>query len=302
MQQPEVTCALCNDTGWVTSSSPDPRLATLRFPGPPPVERCACRRTRHNQQRLSGAGLPPKYQHATFENFSAYNRSLIEALGRVRAWADSYPVLPRRAGDTAGRGLVLIGHVGVGKTHLAAALLKQVITTTGCRGLFYTTKDLLRAIRESYDPATQTTAKQLLDAVTGCQLLVLDDLGEERVTDWVFETMNLIVNARYNACLPLICTTNFPDVEDAQDVNGLLFRIGFRMQSRLHEMCEFVTLESASYRDLPPNGTPEVDLARRANLPTGKPAPARAQLRAGPASHDGKADLKWSGGKGGNQK
>jgi hypothetical protein len=110
--------------------------------------------------------------------------------------------------------------------------------------------------------------------------------------------MNLIVNTRYNQCRPIICTTNFPDVDDDQEVNGLLWRIGFRMQSRLHEMCEFVELDGASYRDLPPNGT-EADLRRLAKA-TRKITPARAQMRRPPGAHDGKGELKWPGGKGGN--
>lgn len=263
----------------------------------PHVERCVCWRARQQRERLAAAGIPVKYRHATFDTFSAYNSSLVEAQRITRFWADSYPEIPRRAGDTAGRGLVLTGPAGIGKTHLAAVLLRQVITATSCHGLFYTTKELLRQIRHSYNPMIQATELEILEPIMSCDVLVLDDLGEERVTDWVAETMSLIVNARYNTGRPLICTTNYPDVDDDQEVNGLLWRIGFRIQSRLHEMCEFIELEGASYRDLPPHGT-ETDLRRLAKAAR-KSTPARAQLRS-PGAHDGKADLKWPGGKGGN--
>jgi len=286
------TCPICDEhmRGWRYQYTPwvEPR-----------VTRCACYHARRARERLAHAGIPAKYQAATFESFQAYNHSLVEARRITKFWADSYPEIPRRAGDTAGRGLVLTGPAGIGKTHLVAVLLKQVMTQAGCSGLFYTTKDLLRLIRGSYNAETKTTEAQVLDPVLTCDLLVLDDLGEERVTEWVAETMNTIVNTRYNTCRPIICTTNYADVDDPDEINGLLWRIGFRMQSRLHEMCEFVDLEGASYRDLPPNGT-VADL-RRLEKHTRKASPVRAQHRRPPTPHDGKADLKWSGGKGGNQ-
>lgn len=284
-------CAICDEDtrGWRYQYTPyvEPHLT-----------RCVCWHARRAREQLDRAGIPAKYQAATFETFHAYNHSLEHARRVTQHWADSYPELPRRAGDTAGRGLVLTGPAGIGKTHLVAVLLKQVITQAGCRGLFYSTKDLLRLIRGSYNAETKTTEAQVLDPVLTCELLVLDDLGEERVTDWVAEMMNTIVNTRYNTCRPIICTTNYADVDDPEEVNGLLWRIGFRMQSRLHEMCEFVDLAGASYRDLPPNGT-VADLRRLAKV-TRPAAPARAQVRRPPTPHDGKADLKWTGGKGGN--
>ena len=85
-------------------------------------------------------------------------------------------------------------------------------------------------------------------------LLVLDDLGAEKTSEWVEETMNLIVNTRYNEKRLTIFTSNYQDIPDDTDPNTLLFRIGFRMRSRLHEMCEFLVLDGADYREMPTNG------------------------------------------------
>ena len=71
-------------------------------------------------------------------------------------------------------------------------------------------------------------------------LLVLDDLGAEKTSEWVEETMNLIVNTRYNERRLTIFTSNYEDIPDDTDPNSLLFRIGHRMRSRLHEMCDFI--------------------------------------------------------------
>ena len=89
------------------------------------------------------------------------------------------------------QGLFLDGPPGIGKTHLAVAVLKQVIRTTGARGIFYDTRDLLRVIRSTYNPVTKTAEMDMLRPVMKADLLVLDDLGAEKTSEWVEETMNL---------------------------------------------------------------------------------------------------------------
>lgn len=117
--------------------------------------------------------------------------------------------------------------------------------------------------------------------------------------------MNLIVNTRYNERRPTLFTSNYEDIPDDTDPNSLIFRIGYRMRSRLHEMCEFLVLDGADYRELPLNGGVDDLLmlweARRnkKTLPSRTSRPARAQLRT-PAVRDGKADLKWPGGRAGS--
>src|SRR5205814_7385255 len=155
------------------------------------------------------------------------------------------------------RGLLLEGQPGVGKTHLAVAVLKQVIQTSGARGIFYDTRDLLRVIRGTYDPSIRTTELEVLRPVMSAELLVLDDLGAEKTSEWVEETMNLIVNTRYNERRLTIFTSNYADIPDDTDPNSLVFRIGHRMRSRLHEMCEFVILDAADYRERPDNASVE---------------------------------------------
>ena len=135
-------------------------------------------------------------------------------------------------------------------------------------------------------------------------LLVLDDLGAEKTSEWVEETMNLIVNTRYNERRLTIFTSNYEDIPDDTDPNSLLFRIGFRMRSRLHEMCEFLVLDGADYRELPANGGVD-DLVtlwkmrKKAPARPRRPPGARASC-ASPAVRDGKADLKWPGGRAGS--
>ena len=278
-------CSLCNDTGW----------KPLEQEGARRVVRCECWRENVGRRRLGDANIPKRYQHCTLANFAAYNESLDHAVAAARRVAEAFPVV--------GRGLCLEGQPGVGKTHLAVAVLKQVIETGGARGLFYDTRDLLRVIRSTYDPSIRTTELEVLRPVMTADLLVLDDLGAEKTSEWVDETMNLIVNTRYNERRLTIFTSNYLDIPDDTDPNSLLFRIGFRMRSRLHEMCEFLLLDGADYRELPTNGGVD-DLItlwkmRRKTLPSRAGRQARAQLRE-PSVRDGKADLKWPGGRAGS--
>lgn len=284
-------CDLCDDTGWKPLEIEEPSGAITRR-----VVRCDCRREKVGQQRLSAANIPRRYQHCTIANFTSYNESLERAAAEARSIADRFPAVAR--------GLFLEGQPGVGKTHLAVAVLKQIIQTTGARGIFYDTRDLLRLIRSTYDPSIRTTEIEVLRPVMQADLLVLDDLGAEKTSEWVEETMNLIVNTRYNDRRLTIFTTNYEDIPDDTDPNSLLFRIGHRMRSRLHEMCEFVIMDGADYRQMPDNGGVDDLMAMWKMRKKVLPSPgrggrqARAQLRE--PARDGRGDLKWSGGRAGS--
>jgi DNA replication protein DnaC len=283
-----MSCPLCDDTGW--KAAEESAGDGLRR-----VVRCDCWREGLGRQRLVDANIPKRYQHCTFASFTAYNESLERAVLQAERIAAGFPAV--------GRGLVLEGQPGVGKTHLAVALLKQIVLTSGARALFYDTRDLLRVIRSTYDPAIRTTEIEVLQPVMTADLLVLDDLGAEKTSEWVDETMNLIVNTRYNERRLTVFTSNLPDIPDDTDPNSLLFRIGARMRSRLHEMCEFAQMDAADYREPPINGGVDDLIAlwktRRKSLPARAGRTARAQLRQSGVG-DGRADLKWPGGRAGS--
>jgi DNA replication protein DnaC len=147
----------------------------------------------------------------------------------------------------------------------------------------------------------------LLRPVMEAELLVLDDLGAEKPSEWVEETMNLIVNTRYNERRPTIFTTNYEDLPDETQADSLKVRVGFRMHSRLHEMCEFLEYEGGDYRMLPANGGAD-DLEMlwkrgrsRRTLPSRTQGPAKAEFTAGRPRPEERPsrEIRWPGGKAG---
>lgn len=285
---PPDICPLCNGTTWKPTS----------IDGVERVSRCDCWRNAITQKNLAAANIPPLYRGCDFDTFQPHTNSLIEALGASRRFSEDFPVVQK--------GLLFVGPHGVGKTHLAASILKSVIQKTGARGVFWEVPKLLRKIRDTYNPVVRTTEIEVIQPVMDAELLVLDELGAEKTSEWVDETMTLIINTRYSERRPTIFTTNYQDLPlDSKELaDSLLERVGSRIHSRLHEMCDFIPMTDVDRRILGHEPTAEeVGKFARQNrgvgptTPTPRGRPAKAQLKRGM----GDADLKWSGGRAGSK-
>lgn len=156
-------------------------------------------------------------------------------------------------------GLLLVGTIGTGKTHLAVGVIKALIQGKGIPCLFYDYRELLKEIQNSYNDSVQATELGLLRPVFDAEVLVLDELGAVRPSEWVWDTVSLILNTRYNDSRTTIITTNFADEAAATSMRTMSparatreetlgDRIGERMRSRLHEMCRTVRMEGPDYR------------------------------------------------------
>ena len=168
--------------------------------------------------------------------------SLHRALMNTRKFVEEYPLV-----DV---GLLYLGSCGVGKTHLAVSALKELINK-GIAGLFYDFRDLLKEIQDSYNPNTHTSELKILAPIFESEVLVLDELGASKPTEWVQETITHIINKRYNEKKVTIFTSNYLDIPIGSSYDETLTdRVGVRLRSRLHEMCRLIPIEGDDYREI----------------------------------------------------
>lgn len=234
---------------------------------------CECRAERRAARMLERAHIPKRYEHCTLVDFdpkyAGADHTLWAAHMRARKFVEGYPV------ETSNMGLMFIGSVGVGKTHLAVGILRELITERGVVGLFCDYRDLLKQVQNSYNPGVAATEMEVLRPVFDAEVLVLDELGASKPSEWVWDTVAHILNTRYNERRATIITTNFaneppigtasqrgsdsdtesePDTElgraarAAMRKDTLGDRIGERMRSRLQEMCVRVEIYGKDLR------------------------------------------------------
>jgi DNA replication protein DnaC len=216
---------------------------------------CECRIRLRAERMLGRAHIPRRYEHCTLENyetvFPSSHRSLGGAHLRARKFVDSYPL------ETAGTGLLLTGSIGVGKTHLAVGILQALVAERGATGLFFDYRDLLKQVQNSYNRQVSATELEILAPVFDAEVLVLDELGASKPTDWVWDTVAHILNTRYNDRRTTIITTNYANAGPLGTEAGprgvmreetLGDRIGERMRSRLQEMCVVVEMQGEDFR------------------------------------------------------
>jgi DNA replication protein DnaC len=235
------SCPVCGGSGWKDVISGNERR----------VARCDCFLQRQSRHILATSEIPARYVNCEFSNYETSGTDgLTAAKIKLETWAVQYPL------DRSG--LLLIGPSGVGKTHLSVAVLKQLIQK-GVHCLFCDYRELLKKIQNSYNPSVQTTELDLLRPIFETEVVLLDDLGAVKPSEWVWDTVSLVLNARYNEKLTTIITSNFLDGASAvaERVEGprraareetLGDRIGERMRSRLFEMCKLVHVNGKDYR------------------------------------------------------
>lgn len=236
-------CPLCDGTGW-RPVSPDRRA----------VEVCSCRKQPRDQHWwFARARIPPGFQQdgKDLEHFyDLGNASLQMALVKARGFVDRYPLVEK--------GLFFLGNPGVGKTHLTVAVLKSLMLQKQVDCLFCSYQEMLRQIRDSYNPVSLSSESEVLRPILETEVVAIDDLGAERISDWVEDTVTYILNHRYNQKKATLLTSNLPDQEDEVKerspsgkypvADTLTRRIGVRVRSRLYEMCESVPIHANDFR------------------------------------------------------
>src|SRR5438552_16829123 len=241
-------CPVCGGSGWKFTGA-ERRVA-----------RCDCRTKPRADALLAAARVRKRYEHCELSNFEfeGPHAHLMRARMAACRFTEEYGL------DSTNTGLLLIGSIGVGKTHLAVGIIKELILSKAISCLFYDYRELLKQIQNSYNDSVRATELEVLRPVFDTEILVLDELGAVKPTEWVWDTVSLILNTRYNDNRTTIITTNFPD-EAGQDPYAnpasefgraqravrretLGDRIGDRMRSRLHEMCRTIKMEGDDFR------------------------------------------------------
>ncbi len=232
-------CPYCGGSGWETQS----------LEHGPQVKRCRCYGEQRRQRLYQEARIPKKFSDCRLDNFEVYegtgnnkkiNHDLSPPHEVAKKLVKKYPAV--------NKGLFFMGSRGVGKTHLAVAIITELTLNKGVPCLFYDFMDLLKEIRRTYDPNSPTSEFSILEKVVTKEVLVLDDLGAWKITDWTRDIVNYIINKRYNESLITIITSNWMDNPQGMDEETLTDRIGVRLRSRLHEMCQEFEIKAKDYR------------------------------------------------------
>ena len=173
---------------------------------------------------LSGATLdliPERWRNADFNHD-------IEGWQMAENFAKKFP--------NGGRGLFFSGGVGRGKTHLSGAIAKYVIENYHVPVIFRSYSEMLDKIKQNFDGD-----RKEIDRLCDTPLLIIDDLGQEKQTEWNHEVLFRIINSRYETNSPVVVTTNLSVIELRENVGEAVF-------SRLYEMTDKVKITGRDYR------------------------------------------------------
>ncbi len=224
----KVKCKKCNDTGWIYKENQ--------------VYKCPCRLSQITENISNRMKIPKKYRHATLENFKPYKEyGHDEILKRIKRY-----ILSNEYKE--GKGLIFIGPPGIGKTHLAVSILKEFFLKRNIVGLFRDTRTLLFDLKSTFDGSG--SSRELLQEVLSAPILVLDDLGSERLSDWARDILHYILIHRYNELKPIIITTNLEIDIDTQENESLETRMGKPIVSRISEICEPIYMTGEDHRTM----------------------------------------------------
>jgi DNA replication protein DnaC len=242
-------CADCDGTGFVFE-----RDAQDREHARP----CSCQDLRYRISLFNQAKLPSQFYDATFDNFDISGHpSLKSALATARFSFKNYQ-------EGKGKGLLFMGDVGVGKTRLVSTMLREYTLGFGIPSLFKEFTVLLSEIKSGYDQGVSEV--NLLERINEIEILVIDELGKGRKSDWEINILDNIISCRYNMRKTTIFTTNYTDFgmtnhtdsqarkeaggesEPAYRIETLKQRVLPRIYSRLKGMCDFIEMKGPDYR------------------------------------------------------
>lgn len=243
-------CRICDGTGFVFETDAQGREH---------AEPCQCQDMMYRIQLYNNAQIPSQFYDATFDNFSvAGNASLKAALETAKFSFKNYQ-------NGKWQGLLFMGGVGIGKTRLVCTMLREYTLKFGIPCLFREFSSLLSEIKSGYDQGLSEMS--VLETINQIEILVIDELGKGRKSEWETNILDTIISNRYNMRKTTLFTTNYTEsksnslsetvvqkdskggVSETEQRETLEQRVSSRIYSRLKGMCDFITMKGADYRD-----------------------------------------------------
>lgn len=189
----------------------------------------------HIEQMFNSAGIPPRFRDCSFDDFDASKSALYSLEIAKKTIISAFE---------NNESIVLAGSPGVGKTHLAVAITKNVIEK-GKSAIFAPYVSLISDLKNSFSGTSSVSTSDMRKTLKDVDCLTLDDVGQELVTNYASEFLFELVNDRYNSCKQLVITTNCKSPEDlAEKIDKVTeSKRGKFIVRRLRDMGKWVLIE-----------------------------------------------------------